>query len=162
MASETEAATRELLKELHMCRCDVDARFVDLRKQEATLSAAASSLAGLEATLSVLSATSSHASSGSGDTSLGGQSTGVENVPLEVFSDLHNSGRALHSEENFKARRPDNPTSCIHLHEWRTFPACRSCELLKVGKSCRCRHNRSCACRWQQRREGRRWTELHS
>lgn len=85
-----------------MCRCDVDARFIDLRKQEASLTAAASSLAGLEATLSVLSATSSHASSGSGATSLAGQSTGGENHPLEVLSDLHNTGRGLRSEGNLK------------------------------------------------------------
>lgn len=134
MASETEATTRELLKELHMCRCDVDARFVDLRKQEATLSAAASSLAGLEATLSVLSATSSHASSGSGDTSLGGQSTGVEHVPLEVFSDLHNSGRALRSEENFKVFRPDNPTNLYPLACVENIPSMSFLQIVESGK----------------------------
>jgi hypothetical protein len=104
VATETEAATRELLKELHVCRCDVDARFAELRKQEASLSAAASSLAGLEATLSVLSATSSQASSGSGASSLRGHSSGAENVPLGVLSDMQNAGRRLTTEGGFQVR----------------------------------------------------------
>jgi hypothetical protein len=107
-AEGTQANARELLKELHACRRDVDARFADVRAQEAALAAGAAALGGLEATLAALAAAPSSRGSASGDgrTSLGGASLGAasagaesrasaaENDPIGMLAELKTHLRA--------------------------------------------------------------------